>query len=236
MLKVMIAEDDTNELQNFCNYLTNETNFEIVATTTTGQETIDNYLEKKPDVLFLDLDMPNVDGLGVLNNLKRKSDKKNIIVTSYSKELVSNIYDFSNIYQLLLKPYKYEKAVYSAQEIFSSNSLVSAKETIKNILCELKFNPSSSGTSNFIDLIYIKYQRKHCKLSLKDLYSIVASDLGGFYSSMQVKWSIDNSLSSARRLMDKKLLYSLFSNYNPAFELTTLYLTDLIIGYLEKVN
>ncbi len=46
MLKVMIAEDNANELQNFCNYLTNETNFEIVATTTTGQETIDNYLEK----------------------------------------------------------------------------------------------------------------------------------------------------------------------------------------------
>ena len=101
MIKVIIAEDDEKQLQSFSNYITNETNFEIVATATTGQETIDNYLDKKPDVLFLDLDMPKINGLGVLKNLKNKDDRKNIIVTSCSKELVSNLYDFSNIYRLL---------------------------------------------------------------------------------------------------------------------------------------
>ena len=75
------------------------------ALTKSGKETIEKYLEENPDVLFLDLDMPNIDGLGVLKYLKEKSDKKNIIVTSHSKELISNLYDFSNIYRLMPKPF-----------------------------------------------------------------------------------------------------------------------------------
>ena len=236
MIKVIIAEDDEKQLQSFSNYITNETNFEIVATATTGQETIDNYLDKKPDVLFLDLDMPKINGLGALKNLKNKDDRKNIIVTSCSKELVSNLYDFSNIYRLLPKPFKYEQAIFSAQEIFENNILVSSKETIRNILSQLGFNLSSSGTSNFIELIYSKYQRKNFKLSLKQLYNIVALELGGFYTPMQIKWSIDNSLSSAKRFMDKELLYSIFDNYNSAYEITISYLADLIVNYLERLN
>ena len=235
MLKVMIAEDDANELQNFCNYLTNETNFEIVATTTTGQETIDNYLEKKPDVLFLDLNMPNINGLGVLRNLKNQNDKRNIIVTSQSNELISNLYDFGNIYRLMPKPFKFDQAIKFAKEIYLENALVSSKETIKNILAKLGFNPSVSGTSHFIELIFIKYQRRNKKLSLKDLYKIVSTD-AGLLTSTSIKWSIENALSSAKRFMDKDLLYSFFDDYNPVFEITISYLSDLIVNYLERVN
>ena len=74
----MIAEDDVSQLQLFNNFLTKETNFKVVALTKSGKETIEKYLEEKPDVLFLDLDMPNIDGLGVLKYLKEKSDKKYI--------------------------------------------------------------------------------------------------------------------------------------------------------------
>ena len=207
MIKVMIAEDDVSQLQLFKNFLTKETNFKIVALTTSGKETIEKYLEEKPDVLFLDLDMPNINGLGVLNYLKEKSDKKNIIVTSHSKELISNLYDFSNIYRLMPKPFDYFKAVSIAQELVSTHSLISTKEKIKHILLKLGFNPSSTGTDNFVELIYIKYQRKNSNL---------------------------NSLSSAKRCMNKELLYSIFDNYNPAYTMTPLYLSDLIVDSLRK--
>ena len=233
MIKVMIAEDDVSQLQLFNNFLTKETNFKIVALTTSGKETIEKYLEEKPDVLFLDLDMPNINGLGVLNYLKEKSDKKNIIVTSHSKELISNLYDFSNIYRLMPKPFDYFKAVSVAQELVSTHSLISTKEKIKHILLKLGFNPSSTGTDNFIELIYIKCQRKNSNLKLNKLYSITASKTG-FYTALQIKWSIDNSLSSAKRCMNKELLYSIFDNYNPAYTLTPLYLSDLIVDSLKK--
>lgn len=177
--------------------------------------------------------MPNIDGLGVLKYLKEKSDKKNIIVTSHSKELISNLYDFSNIYRLMPKPFDYFKAVSVAQELVSTHSLISTKEKIKHILSELGFNPSSTGTDNFVELIYIKYQRKNSNLKLNKLYSITASKIG-FYTALQIKWSIDNSLSSAKRCMNKELLYSIFDNYNPTYGMTPLYLSDLIVDSLRK--
>ena len=118
MVKVIIAEDDERQLQNFSNFITNETNFEIVAKTTNGKDTIEKYLELKPDVLFLDLDMPNINGLGVLRNLKNQNDKRNIIITSQSNELISNLYDFENIYRLMPKPFKFDQAIKSAREIY----------------------------------------------------------------------------------------------------------------------
>lgn len=233
MIKVMIAEDDVSQLQLFNNFLTKETNFRVVALTKSGKETIEKYLEEKPDVLFLDLDMPNIDGLGVLKYLKEKSDKKNIIVTSHSKELISNLYDFSNIYRLMPKPFDYFQAVSIAQELAYSHSVISIKDKIKHILSELGFNPSSTGTDNFVELIYIKYRRKNNNLKLNSLYSMTASKVG-FYNSLQIKWSIDNSLSSAKRCMNKELLYSIFDNYNPTYGMTPLYLSDLIVDSLRK--
>ena len=171
-MKILIAEDDERQLQNFSSFITKETNFEV-AMATNGKDTIDKYLELKPDVLFLDLDMPNINGLGVLRNLKNQNDKRNVIVTSQSKELISNLYDFTNIYRLMPKPFQFDQAINSAKEVYFESTLVSSKETIKNILAKLGFNPSVSGTSHFIELIFIKYQRKSKKLSLKDLYKIV---------------------------------------------------------------
>ena len=233
-MKVLIAEDDERQLQNFSNFITKETNFEV-AKATNGKDTIDKYLEIKPDVLFLDLDMPNINGLGVLRNLKSQNDKRNIIVTSQSKELISNLYDFSNIYRLMPKPFQFDQAIKSAKEIYQENIIVLSKETIKNILSKLGFNPSVSGTSHFIELIFIKYQRKNKKLSLKDLYKIVSSN-AGLLTATSIKWSIENALSSAKKIMDKDLLYSFFDDYNPAFEITISYLSDLIINYLIKKN
>lgn len=231
-MKILIAEDDERQLQNFSSFITKETNFEV-AMATNGKDTIDKYLKLKPDVLFLDLDMPNINGLGVLRNLKSQNDKRNIIVTSQSKELISDLYDFENIYMLMPKPFQYDQAIKSAKEIYLENTLVSSKETIRNILAKLGFNPSVSGTSHFIELIFIKYQRRNKKLSLKDLYKIVSTD-AGLLTSTSIKWSIENALSSAKRFMDKGLLYSIFDDYNPAFEITISYLTDLIVNYLER--
>lgn len=231
MINVMIAEDDIQQAQNFKEFLTNA-GLTVVALTTTGEETIEEYISKQPDVLFLDLEMPNINGLEVLKFLKDKSCKKNIVITSHSQVLVSSLYDFSNVYWLMSKPFSYSKAIEVAKEIAYTHDAVYIKNIIKNILSRLNFNLSSYGTSNFIDLIFIQYQRMPSKFSLKQLYSILAKQIG-FTSAIQIKWSIENSLSSAKKYMNKEVLYSIFDDYNDSFTLTQSYLLYLIVDYLE---
>lgn len=231
MINVIIAEDDLNQAKIFNDFLT-KAGLNVVALTTTGEKTIDEYLNKKPDVLFLDLDMPNINGMGVLKFLKLNSNKKNIVVTSQSNTLMSNLYDFSNIYWLMPKPFSYSKAIEVAQEISNSHNSIYIKNIIKDILIKLNFNLSSYGTSNFTELIFLKYQRSSQKIPMKQLYSIIASKTG-FNSSINIKWSIENSLSSAKKHINEEILYSIFNNYNKFFPLTQSYLAELIIDYIN---
>lgn len=75
MINVIIAEDNLNQAKIFNDFLSNA-GLNVVALTTTGEETIEEYINKQPDVLFLDLEMPNTNGLEVLKFLKDKSYKK----------------------------------------------------------------------------------------------------------------------------------------------------------------
>ncbi len=231
MINVIIAEDNLNQAKIFNDFLANA-GLNVVALTTTGEETIEEYINKQPDVLFLDLEMPNTNGLEVLKFLKDKSYKKNIVITSHSKVLVSNLHDFSNVYWLMPKPFSYSKAIEVAKEIACTHDEIYIKSLIKNILSKLNFNLSSYGTLNFIDLIFIQYQRLPSKFSLKQLYSILSNQIG-FTSAVQIKWSIENSLSSAKKYMNKEVLYSIFNDYNDSFTLTQSYLLYLIVDYLE---
>lgn len=49
---------------------------------TNGVEALDIFHEKKPDVMFLDLTMPELDGFGVLAALQKEGNKVPVIVIS----------------------------------------------------------------------------------------------------------------------------------------------------------
>lgn len=72
MLKIVIADDnqDFNEL--LSSFLDNEPDFEVVGAALNGRETIELVQEKKPDVLLLDIIMPHLDGIGVLEEMVRQ--------------------------------------------------------------------------------------------------------------------------------------------------------------------
>ncbi len=47
-----------------------------------GQEALDGFRERQPDLLFLDLTMPDVDGFQVLETLSQEFEHYNVIVIS----------------------------------------------------------------------------------------------------------------------------------------------------------
>ena len=94
MIKVMIAEDNQSLCENCFEFLTNDEDIKVVSCTLDGKSTLEKYLEIKPDVLLLDLDLPKITGIEVINFLSRFSeerDKCNIIVVSGSVELLSEV-------------------------------------------------------------------------------------------------------------------------------------------------
>ena len=96
MIKVMVAEDNSDENSMFCKVLTKDENIKVVSYTLDGEKTIEEYFERKPDVLLLDLCMPKVNGLDIINILSSYEEEKskcNIIVVSGDTGLRANLFN-----------------------------------------------------------------------------------------------------------------------------------------------
>ena len=76
-LKVLIADDNPRMASMIQNILMDDDEIQVVGTAEDGVETLGMIEETEPDLLLLDLIMPKLDGLGVMERLQEKQ-KMNI--------------------------------------------------------------------------------------------------------------------------------------------------------------
>lgn len=82
--KVMIADDEEN-VREVLSMIASTFNFEIVAEVTDGNEAVKLFRETKPDILFLDINMPFLYGDEVLEEIKDEiQDTCVIMLTAFS--------------------------------------------------------------------------------------------------------------------------------------------------------
>ena len=68
-ITVLIADDNEEFSKTLATYLTNQQDMEIIGIAKDGTEALDIIKEKSPDVAILDVIMPHLDGIGVLEKL-----------------------------------------------------------------------------------------------------------------------------------------------------------------------
>lgn len=91
-IKLILADDHPIVLHGISAHFSTDVRFEIIAMVNNGIELLNNKMLFEADVILLDLNMPGLDGLNALEQLKRKEIKAKIIVlTNYhSFELVKD--------------------------------------------------------------------------------------------------------------------------------------------------
>jgi len=73
-LKVVIAEDNREFSQIIAKFISSREEFNIVGIAKDGEEALKIINDKRPDILILDIIMPHLDGLGVLEKLNKSED------------------------------------------------------------------------------------------------------------------------------------------------------------------
>ena len=108
-IKVLMIDDNINLTKMVSEYFKNNKQIEVVSCKYDGVEGLKaiEEMEGKYDVILLDLIMPKKDGIGVLEELKKRKLEKNIIVeTSYnSPEVIRNVSEYGVNYYIL-KPFE----------------------------------------------------------------------------------------------------------------------------------
>ena len=85
-IRVMIVDDAVVVRGLMSRWLSEESGIEVVGTFRNGREAVDNVLKLKPDVVILDIDMPELDGLSALPLLlARKSDLVVIMASTLTR-------------------------------------------------------------------------------------------------------------------------------------------------------
>ena len=233
MIKVMIAEDNQSICENCFEFLTNDEDIKVVSCTLDGKSTLEKYLEIKPDVLLLDLDLPKITGIEVINFLSRFSeerDKCNIIVVSGSVELLSNLCNTAQVYRVIKKPANMQYILDSIKEISFRPTEIDQKE-LKKLLTSLRFKVYAKNVSYLITAINVAYERPYLLNNIKDLYSVVASKHN--LSPTTIKWSIRNSIGSLNRSTTIDEICSIFEINHGIDNMTPKQFITLVVEYFE---
>ncbi|WP_096201186.1 sporulation transcription factor Spo0A [Bacillus sp. FJAT-45350] len=119
-VRVCIA-DDNRELVNLLNeYISAQEDMEVVGLAYNGQECLNIVEENEPDVLILDIIMPHLDGLAVLEKLHQTGLKKNtniIMLTAFGQEDVTKkAVDLGASYYIL-KPFDMDTLMNNIREV-----------------------------------------------------------------------------------------------------------------------
>ena len=68
-IKIIIADDNLEFVSTFVSFLENQEDMEVIATAKDGIEAYDKITTMNPDIVLLDVIMPHLDGIGVLEKL-----------------------------------------------------------------------------------------------------------------------------------------------------------------------
>ena len=85
MISVLVVDDSTFMRNTITSLLEQDSEIKVVGTARNGQEALEKAEELDPDVMTLDVDLPRLDGLGVLQQLMKKTPIPVLMVSSLTQ-------------------------------------------------------------------------------------------------------------------------------------------------------
>ncbi len=149
-IKIAIADDNKNFTTLLHDFFSQQEDFEIVGVAYDGKEIIDIIREQNPDVVVLDLVMPQVDGLGVIEILSAEAlavQPKFIILTALGQETLAQQALALGASYYLMKPFNFGILATRIRQLIGANPNTAA-EPIYPQAPKVLVQPLSSPVNN----------------------------------------------------------------------------------------
>src|SRR6266851_969166 len=106
-IRVLVVDDEPPARTRLLELLEKQPDFEIAGVGRNGQEAVHRIRSETPHLLFLDVQMPGLDGFGVLRQVTPEHMPLTIFVTAYDKYAIQ-AFD-AHALDYLLKPFSDER-------------------------------------------------------------------------------------------------------------------------------
>jgi two-component system LytT family response regulator len=150
-IRALIVDDESLAREALLVLLNDDPEIEVVAECRNGKEAVTVIREQSPDVVFLDIQMPEMDGFQVVEEVGARRMPVTIFVTAYDKHALRAFEAHALDY--LLKPFdhdRFDTALQRAKTFVRQRKLGEISESLLAALLDLKSKDgeSPSGTDN----------------------------------------------------------------------------------------
>jgi len=186
-IKILIADDNMEFCKLLGSFISQQEGLEIVGMAKNGTQAIEMIQKYSPDVVVLDIIMPQLDGIGVLENLAGTGKRpKVIMLTAFGQESVTRRSVELGADYFILKPFDFNMLVDRIRQLTSEVSIhqyVQKTKTrdldtdVTNIMHEMGVPPHVKGYHYLREAILMAYNDISLLGALtKELYPMIAEN------------------------------------------------------------
>lgn len=139
-IRILVADDNREFCELVGQYIQNQPDFKLVGTALNGRQVLELVQQEMPDVILLDIIMPHLDGLGVLeqiNQLVLDRRPRVILLTAFGQESIAQrVVDLGADYYIL-KPFDFGVLAKRIRQIASAEPRRSTPSEPRNLDVEV---------------------------------------------------------------------------------------------------
>ena len=164
MIKCLTIDDEPLALNKMASYISKTPFLELVGACRSGYEAMDLISKTKIDLMFVDINMPDINGLDFVKTLHNKPQ---IIFTTAFSEYAIEGFKLDAL-DYLLKPIGYNEFLKAANKARNHFESVIAEQVSKISANEYLFIKADSKIAriSFDDIIYIEGMREYVRIHL----------------------------------------------------------------------
>lgn len=205
MISVLIVDDEPLSREGLRLLLADHQDMDVIGECANGNDAVKAILQLKPSLVFLDMQMPGLDGLGVVRAIGADDMPTVIFVTAYDEFAVDAFAVHAVDY--LLKPVKEErflKALSRAREKLLSDGLRQNSQRLGELLKAFQPNSQGSNPKEFAERDGRVVVRSHGHVYFLQPQDIVWIEASGDYVTIHAG-AKSHLLRETMRNMEKRL-------------------------------
>lgn len=136
-IRALIVDDEPLARERIRNLLQDESDVEIAGECANGIEAVEQFSRLNPELVFMDVQMPGMDGFGALQNIPGENLPVVIFITAFDQHAL-RAFD-AHALDYLLKPFKparFKAAVQRAREQITNKQAGAAARNLLDLLAE----------------------------------------------------------------------------------------------------
>jgi len=240
MITVQIIDDNVPASEALAQYLNQDPDIKVINISSDGEKGKNNCLKLKPDILLLDLELPSMNGIEILDCICKSSPDVNnrinvIAISEYFYKYTPNY--TSKLHSCIAKPYELSqvrdriKEVY--EEFLTKNFLEKCRESCYDIMTDLCLKPSNEHTKCLMEAALYLVESQKTSFLLTDICEKLSQRLNK--SEEHINWNLERAMRSLKENCTLSTFREVFPNYKHS-TITLKQLISLIANKLDPAH